>query len=125
MPKKRVNLLEWNQFSADFSSISEVGWRSAHAESTEVPFGCLRCCHVFERLFSCRYLACGGTWECTGNLDLFLLVIFYFLPWDSSRFFTTIWENMFGSLFPTTVSMQIQGRRWSKIKRGHHQSYSW
>ena len=45
----------------------------------------------------------GSRWHgemCATIWDLFK--VFYFLQWDSSAFFTTIWDNMFG-----TVSVRI------------------
>ena len=45
----------------------------------------------------------------TNIWDLLLLVMFFLVPWDASPSFTTIWENIFGSLFPSIELPQIQG----------------
>ena len=48
------------------------------------------------------------TWEmCVTIWDLFRVSFCYFLQWDSSAFFTTIWDNMFG-----TVSKHLGGLKY-------------
>ena len=38
------------------------------------------------------------------------------LPWDSSPCFTTIWEKMFGSLFPSASNSYANPRLWVLVR---------